>query len=75
MASASLEAVARPVATARAGGRMGQNGAQIRDLGGQETLKQWSPTSSRSISRPPICPPPEADRATAITQEASHREP
>ena len=41
MASASLEAVARPVATARAGGRMGQHGAQIRDRGGQETLKQW----------------------------------
>ena len=64
MASASLEAVARPVATARAGGRMSQNGAQIRDRGGQGTLKQWSPTSSRSNSRPPICPPPEADRAT-----------
>jgi hypothetical protein len=44
MASASLEAVARPVATARAGGRMSQNGAQIRDRGGQGTLKQWSST-------------------------------
>ena len=58
MASASLEAVARPVATARAGGRMGQNEAQIRDRGGQETLKQWNPTSSRSNSRPPSGPTP-----------------
>ena len=70
MASASLEAVARPVATARAVGRMSQNGAQIRDRGGQGTLKQWSPTSSRSNSRPPSGPTPEADRAMVSYSEA-----
>ena len=68
MASASLQAAARPVATARAGGRMGQNGAQIRDRGGQETLKQWNPTSSRSNSRPPFGPTPEADRANKLCE-------
>ena len=71
MASASLEAVARAVATARAGGRMGQNEAQIRDRGGQETLKQWNPTSSRSNSRPPFGPTPRGGKSGSIRKQQS----